>query len=50
MYHEINVDAHPEAERVIQDLMRREVLRRISGDRYRIQVGLFSEWLQHQWA
>jgi hypothetical protein len=26
------------------------VVKRIPGDRYRIQVGLFSEWLQHQWA
>lgn len=50
MYHEINQNAHPDAERVIQDLERREVVKRISGDRYRIQVGLFSEWLQHQWA
>ena len=50
MYHEVNPDAHPEAERVIQDLVRRQVLERITGDRYRIQVGLFSEWLQHRWA
>ncbi|UWZ36189.1 hypothetical protein Drose_34900 [Dactylosporangium roseum] len=50
MYHEINRNAHPDAERVIQDLERREVVKRISGDRVRIRVGLFSEWLQHQWA
>ena len=53
MYHEINPGAlgsHPDAELVIQDLLRREVLKRIPGNRYRIQVGLFSEWLQHQWA
>ena len=50
MYHEVNLNAHPEAERVIEDLVRREVLKRMSGNRYRIQVGLFSEWLQHQWA
>lgn len=50
MYHEVNSNAHLDAERVIQDLARREVLRRISGNRYRIQVGLFSEWLQHRWA
>jgi hypothetical protein len=50
MYHEKNTEAHPESDRVIEDLLRREVLRRLPGDRYRIQVGLFSEWLQHQWA
>ena len=50
MYHEINPDAHPDAKRVIEDLLRREVVKRIPGDRFRIQVGLFSEWLQHQWA
>ncbi|KHD75596.1 hypothetical protein MB27_21440, partial [Actinoplanes utahensis] len=49
MYHEINHGAHPEADRVIQDLERREVVKRIPGDRVRIQVGLFSEWLQHRW-
>lgn len=50
MYHETDLAAHPDAERVIQDLERREVLRRMSGNRYRIIVGLFSEWLQHQWT
>ena len=50
MYHEGDRTAHPEAERVIQDLERREVLQRLSGNRYRIRVGLFSQWLQHRWA
>jgi tetratricopeptide (TPR) repeat protein len=50
MSHEMNRSAHPDAERVIQDLERREVVKRISGDRVRIQVGLFSEWLQHRWV
>ncbi len=55
MYHEANLshpgeNAHPEAARVIGDLVRREVLKQLSGNRYRIQVGLFSEWLQHQWG
>jgi hypothetical protein len=50
MYQEVNPHAHPSADAVIQDLVRREVLKRIPGDRYRIQVGLFSEWLQHRWA
>ncbi|MER7488365.1 hypothetical protein ABTY20_21135 [Streptomyces sp. NPDC126497] len=50
MYHEGDPNAHPEAERVIQDLERREVLQRLSGNRYRIRVGLFSQWLQHRWA
>ncbi|MEH0548384.1 hypothetical protein QA802_36580 [Streptomyces sp. B21-105] len=50
MYHVGDPDAHPEAERVIQDLERREVLQRLSGNRYRISVGLFSQWLQHRWA
>ena len=47
MYHVGDLGAHPEAERVIQDLERREVLQRLSGNRYRISVGLFSRrWLQ----
>jgi hypothetical protein len=50
MYHEVNVNVHPDAKRVIADLTRREVLKRLSGDRYRIRVGIFSEWLQHRWA
>ena len=50
MYHESDPRVHSEAERVIEDLARREVLKRLSGSRYRIQVGLFSEWLQHRWA
>ncbi|MEH0449431.1 hypothetical protein QA811_38915 [Streptomyces sp. B21-102] len=50
MYHVGDPGAHPEAERVIQDLERREVLQRLSGNRYRISVGLFSQWLQHRWA
>ncbi|MEU9517056.1 hypothetical protein [Streptomyces sp. NPDC048224] len=50
MYHEGGGNAHPEAERVIQDLEGREVLQRLSGNRYRIRVGLFSLWLQHRWA
>lgn len=50
MYHEADRNAHPEAERVFDDLERREVLTRLSGNRYRIQVGLFSEWLQHRWT
>ena len=50
MYHEVNVNVHTDAERVIADLTRREVLKRLSGDRYRIRVGIFSEWLQHRWA
>ncbi|MFJ6983121.1 MULTISPECIES: hypothetical protein [unclassified Streptomyces] len=50
MYHEGDGQGHPEAARVIQDLERREVLQRLSGNRYRIRVGLFSQWLQHRWA
>jgi tetratricopeptide (TPR) repeat protein len=50
MYHEDDNRLHPEAGRVIEDLARREVLNRVSGSRYRIQVGLFSEWLQHRWT
>ncbi len=54
MYHEVNPDAHPDAHpdaaRVMEDLLRREVVKRLSGNRYRIQVGIFSEWLQHRWG
>lgn len=50
MYHELDPRAHPDAERVIRDLHRREVLEQMSGNRYRIRVGLFSQWLQHRWA
>jgi tetratricopeptide (TPR) repeat protein len=50
MYHEVNPDVNPEEARVMEDLLRREVVKRLSGNRYRIQVGIFSEWLQHQWG
>ncbi|MBE1536715.1 hypothetical protein [Actinomadura algeriensis] len=50
MYHEADENAHPEAERVFRDLERREVVKRMSGNRYSIQVGLFGEWLQHRWG
>lgn len=43
-------NTHPKAEYVLADLLRREVLERASGGRYRIRVGLFAEWLQHRWA
>ncbi|MFH9084411.1 cold-shock protein [Streptomyces sp. NPDC017673] len=35
----------PEGPRVIEDLLRRDVIVRESEDRYRIKVGLFAEWL-----
>lgn len=50
MHHVPDPSAHPEALRVIEDLHRREVLDRMSGNRYRIRVGLFSQWLQHRWG
>jgi hypothetical protein len=49
MYHEATLSAHPDAERVIHDLERREVVERLAGNRYGIRVGLFGEWLQHRW-
>ncbi|MGV9313664.1 cold-shock protein [Streptomyces sp. NPDC003691] len=38
----------PEGPRVIEDLLRRNVIVRESEDRYRIKVGLFAEWLWHR--
>lgn len=40
----------PEGPRVIEDLLRRDVIVRESEDRYRIKVGLFAEWLWHRKA
>ncbi|MGP2440524.1 tetratricopeptide repeat protein [Streptomyces sp. JW3] len=40
----------PEGPRVIEDLLRRDVVVRESEDRYRIKVGLFAEWLWHRKA
>ncbi|MEE1929514.1 tetratricopeptide repeat protein [Streptomyces sp. TRM 70351] len=39
-----------EGPRVIDDLLRRDVIVRESEDRYRIKVGLFAEWLWHRKA
>jgi tetratricopeptide (TPR) repeat protein len=40
----------PDGDRVIEDLVRRDVIVRESEDRYRIKVGLFAEWLWHRKA
>ncbi|WP_406859544.1 tetratricopeptide repeat protein [Streptomyces sp. HUAS MG47] len=37
-----------EGPRVLEDLLRRDVIERESADRYRIKVGLFAEWLWHR--
>ncbi|MBL7500314.1 hypothetical protein I6A84_20610 [Frankia sp. CNm7] len=50
MYHEADQTSHPQADRVLADLANREVVTRLSSNRFRLQVGLFSEWLQHQWS
>jgi hypothetical protein len=38
----------PDGRRVIEDLLRRDVIVRQTEDRYRIKVGLFAEWLWHR--
>ncbi|MBA9001553.1 AAA family ATPase [Thermomonospora cellulosilytica] len=40
----------PDGPRVLEDLMRRNVIVREAEDRYRIKVGLFAEWLWHRKA
>jgi hypothetical protein len=40
----------PDGPKVIDDLLRRDVIVRGTEDRYRIKVGLFAEWLQHRKA
>ncbi|MFJ5218928.1 AAA family ATPase [Streptomyces sp. NPDC088354] len=42
------VREHPEGKRVLDDLLRRDVIDRESENRYRIKVGLFAEWLWHR--
>ncbi|BBZ20863.1 P-loop NTPase family protein [Mycolicibacterium gadium] len=39
--------ARPNGPQIIEDLLRRDVIVQGTGDRYRIKVGLFAEWL-HQ--
>jgi hypothetical protein len=52
MDHEIGrgPDVHPDVERVMADLVHRDELERTPSGRYRIRVGLFSDWLRYRWA
>lgn len=39
-----------DGQRVIEDLLRRDVIEQASEGRFRIKVGLFAEWLSHRRA
>ncbi|WP_181801732.1 hypothetical protein [Streptomyces shenzhenensis] len=37
-----------DGQRVVEDLLRRDVIEPAAEGRYRIKVGLFAEWLSHK--